>query len=139
MLRHGNARFWGYVEEEALHYFLSNASALGKSIERILIRPHPSERAEKYSWAQHGFELPIEMGGARTLLEEIADSDFVVGCESMAMVIALHAGKKVVSCIPPEGRTCVLPHAGIISLQNILGMKKQQLLVNKRTSYDKNE
>lgn len=122
LMRHGNTHFWGYVEEEALRYFLSNSSALGKPIERILIRPHPSERAEKYSWAQRQFDLPIEMAGARTLLEEIDDSDFVVGCESMAMVIALLAGKKVVSCIPPGGRACVLPHTEIISLQDLLEM-----------------
>lgn len=120
LMRHGNAHFWGYVEEDALRYFLSNSSALGKPIERILIRPHPSERAEKYNWAQLEFELPIEAGGGRTLLEEIADSDFVIGCESMAMVIALLADKRVVSCIPPGGRACVLPHTDIVSLQDIL-------------------
>ena len=120
LMRHGNMHSWGYVEEEALRYFLSNSSALGKPIERIMIRPHPSERAEKYSWAQREFELPIEVGGARTLLEEIADIDFVVGCESMAMVVALLAGKRVVSCIPPGGRACVLPHTEINSLQDII-------------------
>lgn len=120
LMRYGSARFCGYVEEEALRYFLANVSALGKPIERILIRPHPSERAGKYNWVQHEFELPIEMGGTRTLLEEIADSDFVVGCGSMAMVVALFAGKKVVSCVPPEGRACVLPHTEIVRLQDIL-------------------
>lgn len=131
LMRHGSARFWGYVEEEALRYFLSNISALDKPIERIRIRPHPSERAEKYSWVQTEFDLPIEMGGAHTLLEEIADSDVVVGCESMAMVVALLAGKKVVNCVPPEGRACVLPHTEIVSLQDILE--------NGRASRDKNE
>lgn len=121
--RHGDAYFWGYVEEEALRYFLSNSYALGKPIERILIRPHPSERPEKYSWAQHEFKLHIEMGGTRTLLEEIAESDWVVGCESMAMVVALLAGKKVISCIPPGGRACVLPHTEIVSLHDILEIK----------------
>jgi hypothetical protein len=122
LLRHGNARFWGYEEGDALRYFLSNVSALGRPIERILIRPHPSERTEKYIWAQQEFELPIEMGGVRTLLEEIIDSDVVLGCESMAMVIGLLAGKKVVSCIPPGGRACVLPHTEIISLQDMIKM-----------------
>ena len=120
LMRHGDAHFWGYVEEEALRYFLSNSLALGKPIERILIRQHPSERAGKYSWAQREFDLPIEMGGARTLLQEIVDSDLVVGCESMAMVVALLAGKRVVSCIPPEGRDCVLPHTEIIRFQDLL-------------------
>lgn len=122
LIRHGNAHFWGYVEEDALRYFLSNVSALGKIIDRILIRPHPSERAEKYSWVQHEFKLPIEMGGIRSLVEEIAASDVVIGCESMAMVVALHAKKRVITCIPPGGRACVLPHSEIISLQNILNM-----------------
>jgi hypothetical protein len=120
LLRHGNARFWGYEEGDALRYFLSNASALGRPIERILIRPHPSERAEKYIWVQQEFELPIEMGGVRSLLEEVAESDVVLGCESMAMVIGLLAGKKVISCIPPEGRACALPHTDIISLQDMI-------------------
>ena len=129
--RYGHERFWGYVEEDALRYFLSNCLALGKPIERILIRPHPSERVEKYSWALHEFDLPIEMGGVRTLLEEIADSDFVAGCESMAMVVALLADKKVISCIPPGGRACILPHTEIISLRDVLE--------DKRFGYDKNE
>lgn len=120
LIRHGRANFWGYVEEDALRYFLSNISSLGKKVERILIRPHPSERVDKYRWAQHEFDLPIEMGGNRTLLEEIAESDIVVGCESMAMVIASLVGKKVVCSIPPGGRGCILPISGIINLQNIL-------------------
>ena len=131
MLHHGNPRFWGYVEEEALRYFFSNISVLGRSIERILIRPHPSEPIDKYNWMQQEFKLPIQLGGARPLLEEIADSDLVVGCESMAMVVALLADKKVISCIPPGGRPCVLPHSKITSLQNILQ--------NKRLIYENNE
>ena len=123
LMRHNNIHFRGYTEEEALRYFLSNSSALGKPIDRILIRPHPSELKGKYSWTQHEFELPIETGGVRTLLEEIADSDFVVGCESMAMVVALLAGKRVISCVPPRGRACRLPHTAIISLQNLLKKK----------------
>ena len=123
LLRHGDAHFWGYVEEDALRYFLSNSYALGKPIERILIRPHPSERPEKYSWAQHEFSLHIEMGGTRTLLEEVVESDWVVGCESMAMVVALLAEKKVISCIPPGGRPCVLPHTEIASLHDFLERK----------------
>jgi len=118
-----NAYHWGYVEEDALRYFLSNVSALGKPIERILIRPHPSESAEKYSWVQNEFALPIEMGGLHLLLEEIAGSDVIVGCESMAMVVALFAGKTVISCIPPGGRNCVLPHTEIINFQDFLWIK----------------
>jgi hypothetical protein len=122
-LRYGDRRYWGYVEEDALRYFLSNISVLGKPIKRIVIRPHPSETQEKYRWVSSEFSLPIEFGGASTLFEEMANSNFIVGCESMAMVVALMAGKTVMSCIPQGGKPCSLPHDGIISLQNVLALK----------------
>lgn len=120
LLQHGNAYFWGYVEEDALRYFLANCSVLGKPIKRILIRPHPAEKSGKYNWAQNEFDLSIEMGGDHSLLEEIVNSDVVVGCASMAMVVALLAGKKVVSCIPTGGKFFNLPHPEIISIQSML-------------------
>jgi hypothetical protein len=120
LLRFDNERHWGYVEEEALRYFLTKIAILGRPINRVLIRPHPSEPIDKYNWAQHEFNLPIEMGGNRTLIEEIAESDVVVGCESMAMIVGLVAGKRVISCIPPEGKTCGLPHREIENLHKLL-------------------
>jgi hypothetical protein len=120
LLRHGDKRFWGYVEDDALRYFLANISVFGKPVHQILIRPHPSEPLDKYTWIQHEFNLPIQFAGRRSLLEEISECDVVVGCESMAMVVALEANKKVLSCIPPGGRSCVLPHAEIVYLQNVL-------------------
>ena len=38
----------------------------------------------------------------------------------MAMVIALIAGKQVVSVIPPGGRSCVLPYKEIKHLQHMI-------------------
>lgn len=119
-LRYGNARFWGYVEEDAIRYFLSNIRVFGKNIDQILIRPHPSEDVDKYAWVKTEFQLPIKFGGGRSLMEEISESDVIVGCESMAMVIATIAGKKVISSIPPNGRDCVLPQTEIMSMQSIL-------------------
>lgn len=118
--QHGDERYWGYVEEDALRYFLANVSVLGKPVERILIRPHPSEATNKYDWVKDEFDLPIVFGGAHTLIEEIADSDVVAGCSSMAMVVGLLAGKRVISCIPPGGPRCVLPQPEIELLQQLL-------------------
>jgi hypothetical protein len=109
----GNARHLGYVEEEALTYFLAHASGLGKPIERIVIRPHPAEPLGKYDWAITQFNLPLVHGGLQTLVQEIVDCDVVVGCESMAMVVGLLAGKRVISSIPPGGRPCMLPYPEI--------------------------
>jgi hypothetical protein len=92
---------------------------LGKPIKHIVIRPHPSELPSKYDWALAKFNLPLRHGGIQTLLQEIIDCDVVVGCESMAMVVGLLAGKRVVSSIPPWGRQCSLPYPEIESLKNL--------------------
>ncbi|MEI7430748.1 MAG: hypothetical protein WCL27_09855 [Betaproteobacteria bacterium] len=120
---HGNERHWGYTEEEALEYFLENIEILGESVGRIVIRPHPSEPSGKYDWAGKTNKLPIFRGGAKPLFEEVAESDVVVGCESMAMVVGLLAGCRVISCIPPGGKDCELPQPEIESLQDLLQTK----------------
>lgn len=118
----GDERHYGYVEDDALRYFLGHIGILGASVARIRIRPHPSEPSAKYAWAAREFNLPIEADGSATLVEDIAASDVVVGCESMAMAVALIAGKRVISCIPPGGRPCRLPHAEIEHCQHLLAM-----------------
>jgi hypothetical protein len=116
----GDECHWGYVEEDALRYFLTNISALGKPMEYILIRPHPSEPVDKYLWAQREFDMPIIQGGTHSLLEEVVDCDIVVGCQSMAMVVGLLASKRVISCIPPQGKPCALPHREIVRFQELI-------------------
>ena len=117
LVRFGNKRHFGYFEDEAMRFFLGNVACLGASVDRICIRPHPSEAVDKYDWVKRESNLPIEMGGQRSLVEEVADCDIVVGCESMAMVVGLLAGKRVISCIPPGGKPCGLPHPQIERLQ----------------------
>lgn len=119
----GNERHFGYTEEEALHYFLSNLHVLGQPVERIVIRPHPSEPFHKYDWAKQEYKLPIINGGLHTLLEEIVESDVVAGFESMAMVVGLLVRKRVINCIPPGGKASELPQPEIEQLQ-ILSLGK---------------
>jgi hypothetical protein len=122
-LRYGNERYWGYTEEDALMYFLENADALGCVVDEINIRPHPSEDHHKYKWVLQKTSRAIRIGGNKTLLEEISEATVIVGCESMAMVVALLAGKRVVSSIPPAGGLCALPHREIEHLQHLLGAR----------------
>jgi hypothetical protein len=119
LMQYGNERHWGYTEHDALRFFLENIDCLRQKIDVITIRPHPSERAEKYHWARDFTALPIKFGGQQTLLEETIESDIVVGCESMAMVVGLLAGKRVISTIPPAGRPCQLPQGGIEHMQRL--------------------
>lgn len=110
---YGDERHWGYTEEDALNYFLSNVAVLGNNITRITIRPHPQEASGKYDWTLKTFDLPLVCGEKKTLLQQIMSCDIVAGCATMAMVVGLLAGKRVVSCIPPGGKTERLPQAEI--------------------------
>ncbi len=117
---YGDPRHWGYTEFDALRYFFANLSAFGSQIESVVIRPHPSEDASKYETITSEFGEITSVGGDRSLVHEIIDSDLIVGCESMALVVGLLAGRRVVSVIPPGGQPCCLPQPAIESLNEIL-------------------
>jgi hypothetical protein len=116
----GNERHWGYTEFDALRYFFANMHVLGQNITRVVIRPHPSEPEGKYSEIVREFGEMARIGGGEALLAEVVACDVVVGCESMAMVVGLLAGRRVISCIPPGGKTCELPQPEIESMQRLL-------------------
>jgi hypothetical protein len=113
----GNELHWGYTEFDALRYLLNHLELLGEPVRSVTVRPHPGEPPDKYDWVTEEFGVSVVPGGRRHLFDEIANADVVAGCESMAMVVGLAAGRRVVCCIPPGGRPCSLPHAEIESLQ----------------------
>jgi hypothetical protein len=113
----GDPLHWGYIEFDALRYLFSRLSVLGSPVAEAVIRPHPSERPGKYDALARELQavagIPVRVGGAQPLLQEIARSDVVAGCESMAMVVGLAAGRRVISAIPPGGRPSSLPQRQI--------------------------
>jgi hypothetical protein len=115
--QYGDERHLGYTERDALNFFLKKVAAVVRGIDAITIRPHPSERADKYHWAESVSTIPVHFSRGNTLLEEILAADIVAGCESMALVVGLLAGKRVISTIPPGGRPCQLPHREIEHMQ----------------------
>lgn len=113
-----NTAPFGYTESDALMFFSSWVSQMAIAPRSITIRPHPSEASGKYDWVRNMFTCPIYFGGNKKLVEEISESDIVVGCESMALVIALFLDKPVYSSIPPGGKPSSLPFDGIKKLAN---------------------
>ena len=118
--RFGKKDAYGYDEWTALRYFHENMDLIALSVENITIRPHPAEDPNKYDEIIKVYGDKYRKGGKKSLIEEINDSDIVVGCESMAMVLGLIAKKRVICSIPPGGRPCQLPHSEIESLQKQL-------------------
>jgi hypothetical protein len=123
--QYGNRRHAGYVEEEAMEYFFQNLPAIASSIGCIVVRPHPSEQRGKYRWVMDRMPIPTRISEHVPLTADIAEADVVVGCESMAMIVALMSGKRVVSSIPPQGRESALPYPQIESLTHLVEMSQR--------------
>jgi len=109
-------------EFQALEFFIANLDALRlDGIPSIRLRPHPSDTAGKYDqWIESQKGLKISLDVSSSLAESIAWADVVVGCHTYAMVVALAAGRRVISSIPPWAPPCVLPQAGILKLADLV-------------------
>ena len=103
----GDPRGFGYDEREALRGYLD----LADPAVPLRLRPHPAEEPGKYDdlLADRAADRPAEVSNGHTLEQDIAWATRVVGCDSMAMAIAVVAGRDVVCAIPPGGRPPSLP------------------------------
>jgi hypothetical protein len=130
-LRYRDANYLGYTEHDSLRFFMENVSEVDKNIGTIVIRPHPSDSypEEKYGWAmQHPIKAfcDIRFSTESSLLQDIVDCDFVVGAETMAMVVGLKGNKRVLSSIPKQGRRCVLPFSEIEHIVRLIDRKQTE-------------
>jgi len=120
LLKYGDKDYFGYTEFGALDFLLENLCLVSdKPIDKLIIRPHPSDEKGKYSVYQKKFPELITVSENSTLLKDISLADIVAGCESMALVVALVAEKYAVSCIPGQ-QEVRLPHSKIHRLKNML-------------------
>jgi hypothetical protein len=124
---HGDERYFGYTEFDAIEYLLDNINVLGQAIERIVIRPHPSDAIGKYDYLLKRYPGFVQLGSGSPLLDQIIDADIVVGSETTAMVVGLLAGRMVVSCIPPGGPKCNLPQPQILIFSELVNEASQSL------------
>ena len=107
-------------EFQALDYFLDRIEKIRTSnVGGLRLRLHPSEPPNKYDhYLNQDFGYSVTLA-TRSLAEEISRVKHVAGCQTFAMVIALYAGRRVYSSLPPWAAPCALPHAGIVHLKSI--------------------
>lgn len=109
-------------EFQALDYFVQYASKLDlDGTAEIRLRPHPSDPPRKYnSWLTQHANWNIRIDMEANLAQSIAWADTVVGCETYVLVVALAAGRQVVSTLPPYAPRCRLPMKEIIHLRDLI-------------------
>lgn len=114
---------WGRCEQgefQALDYTLLNLHALScEPVYRVVLRPHPSDPAGKYSRYLDSYPQ-IQMDRSADLAQSISQADLVVGVESFALIVALSAGRTVFSSLPPWAPPLRLPQNGIQQIRKLL-------------------
>lgn len=103
-------------ERDILDHFLCSL-LIKKYNKGICIRFHPSEEQNKYDdiLKKYRGKLKIKKSYNRNIYKDIAESQVVVGMESMAMVVALLCGKRVISLLPD----CLLPFREIQKVRSV--------------------
>jgi hypothetical protein len=114
----GDARGWGYTEYEALAGYLRHLADRRGPPVQLRLRPHPSEPPDKYHAvvARAPASVAVQSTHGMTLAEDVAWADTVVGCDTMAMIAALAAGRRVFSALPRGARPPSLPDPRIVRL-----------------------
>lgn len=110
------------AEFDALDFFVSNLTKVVTSGSlQIRLRTHPSDADGKYTaWLNTNAKHDISMDPSSSLSEAIGRAEWVAGCETAAMVVALAAGRRVLGTLPPGAPKCRLPHAGIVHLRDLV-------------------
>ena len=108
-------------EFQALDYFVERMRALGLSTDAVIrLRPHPSDAPGKYlEWLQQHRDVHAVLDDSLDMAQAMKRAGWVAGCESFALVIGMHAGRKVVCTLPPWAPACRLPHRGLIHLKEL--------------------
>ena len=114
---------WGRGEQgefQALDYTLQHLQVFSSiPIHRIVLRPHPSDPAGKYSRYLDA-DPRVEMDRSADMSEAISQADAVVGVESFALTLALAALRPTFSSLPPWAPALRLPQEGIQQIRKLI-------------------
>ena len=107
-------------EFQALDYFMRHREVIGlDTATPVRLRPHPSDPAGKYdAWLRSSKGVGAQLDAHIDLTKAMQPASWVVGAQTMAMVVALSSGRKVASSLPPWAPRQQLPHASILSLRD---------------------
>jgi hypothetical protein len=108
-----------YEMQSSFEYALQFLEKRHKDISRIIIRPHPSTPETEIDTAVIETKLIIEMSANFELSKDLNIADVVIGCDTMAMVEAVSASKKVYCAIPFGHGDPSIPIEGITMIRDL--------------------
>jgi hypothetical protein len=111
-----------YTELKCIKYFIKNLEKLKFKFNKIQIRPHPSENLLKFSKIKK-LSSKIFISKKNDIYYDILSNDYIIGINTIALVLGLIANKKVISCIPGI-KKCKLPHKNILSFKELINEKR---------------
>lgn len=108
--------FWGEDrpgEFQALDHFMARRACAGiPETVPMRLRPHPSDPPGKYDeWLSA--HVCASLDRSPDMAAALKSARWVVGMNSVALVLALEAGREVICSLPPNAPPCTLPHEGI--------------------------
>lgn len=114
--QHGTAE-----EFQALDYFKTYLqNDFIDDYQQIRLRLHPSETKEKYQqWINANADLPIVLDQFDDIETSIANADWVFGCESYGLIVAIACEKPVYSTIPHWAPKARLPNPALQHLRDL--------------------
>ena len=114
----GDERGYGYTEFEALERFLQWLEPKFSQISEFRLRLHPSEKPGKYDQfiAKYKNRINVLTSTNDDLALDMAWAHWVVGADTMALVLGAICDRRVYSCIPPGGRKLEIPMNSITRL-----------------------
>lgn len=131
---YGDRNYWGFSEIDAIEILLQHFEIIASQLDvkKFFLRFHPSENPNKYNelLSRYPFILSLQSPFEITLREAILRSRIVMGFTSMALFNAYLSGKPVISFIPSERMTCVLPIpqcCKTVKIEQLLGIDLKQI------------
>jgi hypothetical protein len=121
---YGDENYWGFTQYSALESILQHFNRFG--CESLNIRLHPSEKGSGYKKVLKKFPgIRVRISDAQTfdLTDQIMQSKVVIGFDTMALYIAAHLNKPVISFLPSTRREFLLPLPPLRQIRDLSQVK----------------
>jgi len=132
---YGDGNIWGFNEFDVVRDLIDSTSIFKEiGFDELTIRLHPKEKMGKFTdivCEGNKDNIKINFSKTQKLEEDIANASMIVGMESMGLVIALLAGKKVVSYLPKGSiKKSSLPHKELSCINDFSLLKGMRIWEN---------